>query len=112
MPGRAVRARTVRPGRAALARIGGAENRRRLTGQRAAIAMHERELRTVDLTCAPLATQLAHGFDHDEYPIHAGVHAAQAAAIGVDRQFATRGDGAAGDIGAAFAFSAEAQVLE
>ncbi|KAG1386466.1 hypothetical protein G6F59_016844 [Rhizopus arrhizus] len=74
--------------------------------------MHQRQLRIGDLAYAAFAAQLPDGFDHDEDAVHAGMHAAQAAAVGVHRQPAARRDGPVCDEVLAFALGAEAQVFQ
>src|SRR5437868_1158924 len=90
----------------------GAEQHRHLARQRAAIAVAERDLGVLDLTRAALAAQLRRALDQREDPIHAGMDAGEAAAIGVDRQRPARRDAAARDEGAALALLAIAEILE
>src|SRR5690606_26160470 len=65
-----------------------AQHRGYLTGQEAAVAVAGRQLGTGHLPCAALAAQLLHRLDEQEHAVHAGVHAAQATAIGVHWQTA------------------------
>ena len=59
-----------------------------------------------------VAAQLADALDQREQPVHAGVDARQAAAVGVDRQAAAGRDRAAGDERPALALGAKAEVFE
>ena len=58
------------------------------------------------------AAHLAHAFLQRIHAVHAGMHVGEAAAIGVERQFAAGGGVALGDEGAALAAPDKAQIFE
>src|SRR5690606_30523214 len=95
-----------------LARGRPAQDGGRLAGQRAAVAVHQHDLGARDLALAGLGAQLPDRLDDEEDAVHAGVHARQSAAIGVDRQAPARRNGAALHERPAFALAAEAEVLQ
>src|SRR5690606_30416951 len=59
----------------ALESLGSAEDENRFAGQKAAIAVGDREPRTGHLTFAASALQLLNRLDYREQPIHAGMNA-------------------------------------
>src|SRR3546814_20656760 len=65
----------------------------------------------LDLVCA-LATNLPRRFHDCEQPVHAGMAIGQPAAVGVDRQLATRTDAPIRHEPSALALWTEAQILK
>src|ERR1700730_11112919 len=90
----------------------GAEDDRALRRQHAAIAMCDGGRAIGDLARPAFVAQLSRRFDQQKQPVHAGVAIGQAAAIGVDRQAALRGNAAVGDKAAALALGTGAKILE
>src|SRR4051794_17977828 len=88
------------------------EDHCRLRGEHAAVAVRDRDVGAGDLALAALAALLAHRLDEQQQAVHPRVAVRQAAAVGIDRQLAARGDATARDERAALALGAEAEVLE
>src|SRR4029079_3780165 len=83
-----------------------------LARQYAPVAVRERYPGISNLALAGLLPQLSHCFDEQEDSVHPGVHARQAAAVRIHGERASRSDASARDERSAFAFCAEAKVLE
>src|SRR5713101_1504618 len=88
------------------------QNYRALRRQDAAIAVRDRGFRAGHLACAGIAAQLPHRLDQEEEPVHAGMAIGEAAAIGVDREPAARGDMSVFDKAAALTLRAKPEVFE
>ena len=80
-------------------------------GEHAADAVADRDLGAGDLGGGG-AAHLAHAFLQRVHAVHAGMHVGEAAAVGVERQFAAGGGVARGDKGAALAAPDKAQIFE
>src|SRR3546814_4044117 len=73
--------------------------------------MRQGGIHVLDLVCA-LATNLPRRFHDCEQPVHAGMAIGQPAAVGVDRQLATRADAPIRHEPSAIALWTEAQILK
>src|SRR3546814_4287083 len=73
--------------------------------------MRQGGIHVLDLVCA-LATNLPRRFHDCEQPVHAGMAIGQPAAVGVDRQLATRADAPIRHEPSALALWTEAQILK
>src|SRR3546814_4042052 len=73
--------------------------------------MRQGGIHVLDLVCA-LATNLPRRFHDCEQPVHAGMAIGQPAAVGVDRQLATRADAPIRHAPSALALWTEAQILK
>src|SRR5208337_150385 len=80
-------------------------------GEHAADAVADRDPGAGDLRRS-YAAHLAHALLQCVHAVHAGMHVGEAAAIGVERQFAAGGGVMLGDEGAGLAARHEAEILE
>src|SRR5205085_10860877 len=87
------------------------KNDRAARGEHAADAMAHRDLRALDLRRRD-AAHLPHALLQRIHPVHAGMHVAQAAAIGIERQLAAGTGIAVGDELAGLLMRHEAEVSE
>lgn len=77
-----------------------------------AAAVGQDHVDVAHLTVATVATELAHGLDEDEHPVHPGVRVRQSATVGVGGQRTARAEATVGDEGSALALRAEPEVFE
>ncbi len=74
--------------------------------------MRQPDFRALHLTLAGAAAQLLDRLDHGEDAVHAGMHARQAAAVGIHGQRSAGTDGSARDQCAGLPFPTEVQIFQ